>query len=196
MIHGYKQTKQEESIKINILQKAFGLIWIVCSLFALYYLIFDKSNIFIANANVKQNYALLNSDFSKECGSCHIAFPPYLLPANSWDLMMGDLTNHFGDDASLDEPTTHSILAFLKKNSAENSTHQASLKILKSLKDKNSTIAITKTPYWIKKHKELEQDIFASNEVKSKANCQACHQEIQNGLIENDLIKVPKIKKG
>jgi cytochrome b len=196
MIHGYKQTKQEESIKINILQKTFGLIWIVCSLFALYYLIFDKSNIFIANANVKQNYALLHSDFSKECGSCHIAFPPYLLPANSWDLMMSDLTNHFGDDASLDEPTTHSILSFLKKNSAENSTHQASLKILKSLKDKNSTIAITKTPYWIKKHKELEQDIFASNEVKSKANCQACHQEIQNGLLENDLIKVPKIKKG
>ncbi len=68
MIHGYKQTKQEESIKTNILQKTFGLIWIVCSLFVLYYLIIDKSNIFIANANVKQNYALLHSDFAKECG--------------------------------------------------------------------------------------------------------------------------------
>ena len=70
--------------------------------------------------------------------------------------MMSDLENHFGDDASLDAADTLSILALLTKNSAENSTHQASLGILKSLRDDNGTIAITKTPYWERKHKDIE----------------------------------------
>ena len=102
---------------------------------------------------------------------------------------MSDLENHFGDDASIDKATNHSILAFLKQNSAENSTHQAALGILKSLKDDNGTIAITKTPFWKKRHEKVSKDLFVSKEVKSRANCKACHADIQNGLIENDLIK-------
>lgn len=108
--------------------------------------------------------------------------------------MMKGLDNQFGDDASLDKVTNLSILAFLTKNSAENSTHKSSLKILKSLKDNNSAIAITKTPYWRKKHDDIEKSVFESDEVKSRANCKACHQDIQNGLIEHDLIKVPDVK--
>lgn len=194
MISGYKKLSIKTDVKINIAQKLFGIIWIVASLFSLYYLIFTKDNIFIASSYVKQNYAVLHQDFADECGSCHITYPPYLLPKASWDTMMQGLDNHFGDDASVDEKTNQSILAFLIKNSAENSTHKSSLKILKSLKDNNSTIAITKTPYWVKKHNDIEKSIFVSNEVKSKANCKACHESIQNGLLEYDLINIPKIK--
>ena len=32
----------------------------------------------------------------KECGACHLAFPPQMLPARSWKKLMGDLANHFG----------------------------------------------------------------------------------------------------
>ena len=39
---------------------------------------------------------------------------------------MGDLENHFGDDASLDEDVNKNILTFLLKNSAETSTTKAS----------------------------------------------------------------------
>jgi cytochrome b len=194
MINGYKSLTTKVDIRVNIAQKIFGIIWILASLFILYYLIFTKDNIFIASSYVKQYYAVLHKDFADECGSCHITYPPYLLPKSSWTLMMKNLDNHFGDDASLDEITNQSILAFLIKNSAENSTHKSSLKILKSLKDNNSTIAITKTPYWIKKHEDIEKSVFESKQVKSKANCKACHQDIQNGLIEHDLIKIPEIK--
>jgi hypothetical protein len=38
----------------------------------------------------------------EECGSCHIAFAPSMLPASSWKRMMDDLKNHFGDDATID----------------------------------------------------------------------------------------------
>ena len=44
-----------------------------------------------------------------ECGSCHLAFPPSMLPAASWTRMMAELQDHFGDDASLDADTTAAI---------------------------------------------------------------------------------------
>ena len=106
-----------------------------------------------------------------------------------------DLENHFGDDASIDTNKNISIMAYLKANSAENSTHEAAFKILKSLKENDSTIAITQTPYWKSRHKHIDNEIFLSQEVKSKANCSACHQDIEYGLIENTLIKIPQ-KKG
>ncbi len=192
MISGYKKLKKNLHVETNIFQNIYSLIWITVSIFSLYYLIFTKDNIFIANANVKQNYALAHKDFANECGSCHITYPPFLLPKKSWTLMMSNLENHFGDDASIDKATNNSILAFLKQNSAENSTHQAALGILNSLKDDNGTIAITKTPFWKNIHKKISKDVFASAKVKSRSNCKACHTDIQNGLIENDLINMPK----
>ena len=103
--------------------------------------------------------------------------------------MMENLENHFGDDASIDSLINESILTFLKNNSAETSSQKSAWKILKSLKDNNSTIAITQTPYWKKKHRKIDKELFVSKEVKSKANCKACHQDIEYGLIEKNLIK-------
>ncbi|MGB5867134.1 MAG: cytochrome b/b6 domain-containing protein [Arcobacteraceae bacterium] len=194
MISGYKKTTHNETIRTNIFQKILGIVFILATLFSMYYLLFTKENIFLANANIKQDYGVLNNDFAKECGSCHITYPPYLLPKESWGKMMANLENHFGDDASTDEDTTAYILAFLEDNSAQNSTHQAALKILKSLKGNNSTIAITKTPFWEKKHRDIDNTVFANAKIKSKANCKACHIDIENGLIENDLINMPNLR--
>ena len=41
---------------------------------------------------------------AKECGACHMVFPPQLLPARSWQKLMADLSSHFGEDASLADP--------------------------------------------------------------------------------------------
>lgn len=40
-----------------------------------------------------------------ECGTCHIAYPPQLLPAPSWRRVMSGLDKHFGTDAGLDART-------------------------------------------------------------------------------------------
>lgn len=192
MISGYKKISTNLSIKTNIFQKFFILMCLVSFIYVIYYLFTTKENIFTANLNKKQYYGMQHIEFANECGSCHITYPPFLLPKNSWALMMKDLENHFGDDASIDEELNISILSFLEKNSSENSSHQAAVYILKSLKENNSTIAITKTPYWQKRHEKIDKDIFLSKDVKSKANCSACHQDIEFGLLENSLIKIPK----
>ncbi len=101
---------------------------------------------------------------------------------------MKNLENHFGDDASIDLDTNNIILKFLEKNSAESSTKEASVMILDSLKNKD-IIAITNTIYWKKKHKNIKKEIFSNNLVKSKANCKACHSDIEKGLLEDENIK-------
>ncbi len=195
MISGYKQTSKKINIKLNVYQKVFSIVWVLVSLYSLYYISYTKDNVFIASANVKQNYALVHPDFYKECGDCHMVYPPFLLPKKSWVAMMKNLDNHFGEDASLDKATNLSILAFLTKNSAENSTQESAFKILKSLKgDNNTTIAVTKTPFWKGRHRQIKNDVFKSSKVKSKANCKACHKGVENGLIEDSLINIPSIK--
>ena len=43
--------------------------------------------------------------YTQECGSCHLAFPPNLLPKASWQSVMHGLDKHYGSDASLDAAT-------------------------------------------------------------------------------------------
>ena len=194
MIDGYKESSAE-SLKLTLFQKVFGALWIGISILFLIYLLSSPSNVLVADANTAVDYKKEHPLFESECKSCHTLYPPYLLPKESWVKMMADLENHFGDDASLDEQETASIREYLVKNAAESSTKESAFKILKSLKDKE-TIAITKTPYWIKRHEEIDKNIFASNEVKAKSNCKACHQNIEQGLLNDKDIKIPDIAKG
>ena len=101
---------------------------------------------------------------------------------------MSDLENHFGDDASLDFETNKNILAFLLKNSAETSTMESSFKFLQSIKNQD-IITLSKTTFWEKTHKEIPKEIFDNEKIKSKANCKACHSDIEKGLIEDENIK-------
>ena len=101
---------------------------------------------------------------------------------------MSDLENHFGDDASIDDKTNKEILAFLVKNSAETSTMEASWNFLNSINNKD-IIAISKTDFWKERHKEIPKNLFKNNQIKSKANCKACHSDIEKGLVEDENIK-------
>lgn len=114
--------------------------------------------------------------------------PPNLLPKKSWEILMSDLENHFGDDASLSVEDTKNILDYLLKNSAETSTMQASLNFLNSIGDKD-IIAMSQTDFWKRKHKEIPEELFSHPDIKSKANCKACHTDIEKGLLENENIK-------
>lgn len=189
MISGFKRTKELLNVRLNIFQILFSFIWIAVSLFSLYYMLFTKDNVLLASANIQQNYTLQHADFSKECSDCHTLYPPYLLPKKSWKLMMSNLENHFGEDASLDIVTNHSILAFLEKNSAETSTQESAFKINQELEKNSSILAITKTNFWKKKHENIGKNLFNTKEVKNKSNCKACHQNIQKGLLDYELIR-------
>ena len=186
IIHGYKN-KSGENVKQNLFQLTYGYFWISISIFIALYIIIEPKNIFIKDSNKEISYKIENPSFYKECISCHTLYPPFLLPKESWVVLMKQLDNHFDTDASIDPDTEKAITDYLIANSAEKSTKESAYKIINSLREA-TYIAISKTPFWKKTHKKLDKNIFTSKDVKSKANCIVCHKDIESGKIENENI--------
>ncbi|MEY4504705.1 MAG: hypothetical protein RL154_1001, partial [Pseudomonadota bacterium] len=57
--------------------------------------------------------------YQKECGSCHTAYQPEFLPSASWNKLMDNQNNHFGDDLSLSKEQTQNIRGFLLSRAAD-----------------------------------------------------------------------------
>ncbi|HEU4602616.1 MAG TPA: hypothetical protein VFS24_11630 [Steroidobacteraceae bacterium] len=55
----------------------------------------------------------------EECGACHVAFPPRLLPSSSWADIMRNLKDHFGTDASIETPLAQQIASYLEANASQ-----------------------------------------------------------------------------
>lgn len=133
-----------------------------------------------------------NETWKAECAaSCHNAFHPTLLPAQSWNKLSEGLSDHFGDDVTLDEETKKEIFDYLIASSAEHSTSEASIKILRSIKKGDVPIRITEVPYWKVKHSEIKEEVFARKSVVSKSNCVACHPGSEVGSFEDKDIRIP-----
>lgn len=51
-----------------------------------------------------------------ECNDCHVPYDPGLLTKGAWKRVMADLSNHFGENASLPEDTRQHIENYLVAN--------------------------------------------------------------------------------
>jgi len=128
----------------------------------------------------------------EECGSCHLAFHPSLLPARSWQKLIAEQDKHFGDDLALDDPTRAALLAFAASNAAEQHATEAAFKINRSVKPEDTPLRITQTPYWIKKHQDIAASDWLLPQVKSKINCAACHRDAEAGTFEDAAMRIPR----
>lgn len=133
----------------------------------------------------------VNAVYEEECGSCHNAFSPTLLPSRSWEKVMGGLEDHFGDDASLPDETSSEILSWLAASSAERAFSESSRKIIGSIGDA-APLRITETEYWKEKHSELGAEVYSRKAVSSRTNCSACHPGAPVGSFEDRDISVPR----
>ena len=116
-----------------------------------------------------------------ECGSCHIAFAPSMLPAESWERMMGSLKNHFGDDASVDAETASRITRYLTANAADSGSGPQGEKLARGVSGNNPPFRITELPNWVRKHRKVPAWEWAHKDVRTKANCTACHADAERG---------------
>ena len=134
-----------------------------------------------------------NELYLEECGVCHFAYQPGLLPARSWEKLMGTLDNHFGENAELDAETRQHLTAYLTLHAAEQSDTRRSAKILRSL-GSESPLRITEVPYIRYKHDEIPlRFIRANNQVRSLSNCAACHTRADTGSYAEREIDIPGI---
>jgi hypothetical protein len=115
--------------------------------------------------------------YGKECGACHMPYPPPMLPARSWHALMGGLDKHFGENASLDPQTARTIAGYLAASAADTRGSRA----MEGLGPNDVPLRITDTPFWIDAHEEVSAARFTAPAVKSKSNCLACHSEKGGG---------------
>jgi len=125
-----------------------------------------------------------NAKWKEECGSCHMAYPPGFLSADSWRAMMSGLDKHFGSDASLDAAAASEIGNFLEKNS--------STKQRKSSNGIEPPLRISDTSWFKSEHREVSSGMWKNPKVKSPSNCAACHINAESGNFSEHDVRMPK----
>lgn len=137
-----------------------------------------------------------NQLYIKECGSCHFAYQPGLLPSSSWNKIMSNLGNHYNNDASISATNLQILTKYLNDNSAEkNMQYKRSNRIVSSLASGQIPDSISTTPYIIKKHSEIRKNLITQQEVKGLFNCIACHKTADKGNYGERDINIPHFGK-
>ncbi len=124
--------------------------------------------------------------FQAECASCHVAFPPQLLTGEDWRRVMASLDKHYGDNASLDEPTRRTIQDFLVRNAGSPSKVGAG-----GTARPGEPPRLTETSWFQRKHREVSRSDWSHPKVKTPANCAACHTQAAQGSYREREIVMP-----
>ncbi len=150
-----------------------------------------STNAFFASAD--DRFPLVTNDGMREaCTDCHIAYPPQMLPQRSWQKIMNELTDHFGEELEITEETQQEVLAYLLDNAAEQSGWRQAHKSLRGIPTESVPIRITETPRWQAKHEELPSHFWQDKRIQSKGDCSACHTKAEQGLYgDEDGLRVP-----
>ena len=120
--------------------------------------------------------------YTQECGSCHMAFPPGLLPAASWQRILAGLDRHYGTDASMDPAATRQVGAWLQANAGT----------YKRVREEPPKDRITLSNWFMRKHREVAPDAFRRPGIKTPANCTACHGGAAQGDFSEHAVRIPK----
>ena len=99
--------------------------------------------------------------------------------------MMANLNDHFGDDASVDPDTAARISSYLVTNAADTGGKRYSSKLLRGLSPNSAPLRITELPKWVSEHREVPAWEWKHKDVRTKANCVACHADAERGIYED-----------
>jgi hypothetical protein len=119
--------------------------------------------------------------YTQECGACHAAFPPGMLPAASWQRLMAGLGRHYGTDASLEAATARPLEAWLLAHAGT----------YKRVREEPPQDRITRSAWFERKHREVAASTWKLPSVKSAANCAACHPGTDRGVFSEHELRMP-----
>ena len=133
----------------------------------------------LADGNIQPRQAL--PLYKQECAACHMAYPPGLLPAKSWTRIMSGLDKHYGSDASLDAASVQQISRWLQTEAGS----------YKRVAEAPPEDRITRSAWFVSKHRKLGPQVWQHAAVKSAANCAACHSGAAKGDFDDDGVTLP-----
>lgn len=120
--------------------------------------------------------------YAQECGACHTAYPPGMLPARSWQRLMAGLDRHFGTDASLDTQTLQQIDRWLQAHAGS----------YRRVAEEPPQDRITRSAWFERKHRKIAPAVWQLASVKSPAHCAACHAGADRGRFDDDDLRLPE----
>ncbi|MCG6863623.1 MAG: diheme cytochrome c [Chromatiaceae bacterium] len=130
--------------------------------------------------------------YKTECGSCHLAYPPIMLPVPSWKGVMGALGDHFGDNAELDTQTARKIADFLARNAAGAGQGRYAEGTWRSTRGRTPPLRLTETDYFRGQHHEIPVRMVMDNPgVGSFSRCDACHRGAERGDFDEHGVRIP-----
>jgi hypothetical protein len=121
----------------------------------------------------------------KACGECHMAYQPAFLPARSWTRMMTDLDTHFGESAAMAPEKAAHIRAVLEEGAGDRVGGKVPRKFLAWVAPGAAPQRITDNPAFKREH-DFAARVWARPEVKTPANCPACHTRAERGDYEDE----------
>lgn len=148
-----------------------------------------------------------NPTYAGECGACHFAYLPGMLPARSWQAVMARANNdHFGESLFLEPKAAREIEGYLVSNAADNSPYLGSRAILYRLRTDAAPLRITSLPAFRAKHfmaayvtnSTLGVNTsrnFPPKAIKALMNCNNCHEKAGTGSFAYREIVVPGVTK-
>jgi len=119
--------------------------------------------------------------YRQECGACHTAYPPALLPARSWQRLMGGLDRHYGSDATLDPQTLAALGGWLQQHAGTG----------RRAAEEPPQDRITRSAWFERKHRKVEPEVWTLPSVKSAAQCAACHRGADQGRFDDHDLVTP-----
>ena len=130
----------------------------------------------------------MNATYIEECGSCHMAYAPGLLPEKSWQKILQGLDDHFGENAELDSETFALLEVYLQRNALE---HEKSDKIRKLMKKMppDPNVRITELPQFVIEHEPAVRQMgLDSVELGFFSPCEDCHKQGASGIFDKELL--------
>jgi cytochrome c553 len=158
------------------------IFWNAFRLVAMYVIAAASLTHALSSEAAEHVYRVDNAAYKQECGSCHVTYPPALLAAPSWRAVMDGLPKHFGSDASVEPKVRVEILSFLENNAGNRDTSANGKPLLR----------ISETTWFAREHrKEIAAGTPKRADVKSIANCGACHSGADTGDFGKTGLQVP-----
>ncbi len=131
----------------------------------------------------------LDPAYALQCGSCHLAFPPSLAPAATWDRILAHMDAHFGEDTGLPPDLITQLRRYLDANAAGHWDTLASWRLRAPAAD--GSPRITDTPGWRRVHRGIPAIRFTTAPVYRRSACEACHMDAATGRFAPQQIAVP-----
>lgn len=113
----------------------------------------------------------------EQCGECHMIFPAPMLPQRSWTAILSSMDNHFGEVASIPARDLDDIRNYLISHAADSpDATPRDRHYMSAILPESAPLRITRTPWWNQMHADFDFEGVKHTDVKSAANCLACHK--------------------